>query len=368
MLRGDEVTCLNHLEDVSPAAAALGIFSVCFSTLVGIPQAYKIHRLRSARGVSFLTLGLGNVGGFLYVLNLTILHYNQITLSLSKDFAFWLAAQRSLVFVWVELFNALSMLAIYPVAAYYVQDAACSVRVDALGVNWVFGMKQAVFYGFIAQVLVVLLAWVPALAVLGSTGRCEPLMVYGNVLGFVVGVIIISKFLPQLQASIYAKGSHSLSYVTYGVDAVAGVVAWAQKFFITKERISTWLPPLFLHALEVIVLSLNYYHDSRRKAEGGDKHESDDDERASEGDHLYGGTDNSRADTSPLLAPAVGVDRPSDRLGGGEGSSEVRARDGGGGGGGGSGSDGGGGSSDRIARSREKAEPSAFDKFVDAFL
>jgi len=40
--------------------------------------------------------------------------------------------------------------------------------------------------------------------------------------------------------------------------------------FITKERISSWLPPLFLHALEVTVLSLNYYHDERRRrGEGG---------------------------------------------------------------------------------------------------
>lgn len=51
-----------------PYYAALGVFSVVFSTLVGIPQAYKIHKLKSARGVSFLTLGLGNIGGFLYVL------------------------------------------------------------------------------------------------------------------------------------------------------------------------------------------------------------------------------------------------------------------------------------------------------------
>ena len=53
-----------------------------------------------------------------------------------------------------------------------------------------------------------------------------------------VGVLIICKFLPQLQTAIYAKGSHSLSYVTYGVDAVAGVVAWAQKFFITKAGLT----------------------------------------------------------------------------------------------------------------------------------
>ena len=59
---------------------------------------YKIYSRKSARGVSFLTLGLGNIGSFLYVLNLTILHYNQIALSVSGDFAFWLKAQRSLTF------------------------------------------------------------------------------------------------------------------------------------------------------------------------------------------------------------------------------------------------------------------------------
>jgi len=152
----------------------------------------------------------------------------------------------------------------------YVKDEPCTIAVGALGVHWVFGMKDAVFYGFLVQALVVFTAWLPALIVFAFDGRCEPLMVYGNVLGIVVGVIIVCKFLPQLRSSIYAKGSHSLSYMTYGVDAVAGVVAWAQKFFITKERISTWLPPLFLHLLEVVVLSLNFYHDSRRKEEAGD--------------------------------------------------------------------------------------------------
>ena len=38
-----------------------------------------------------------------------------------------------------------------------------------------------------------------------------------------------------------------------------------------QERISTWLPPLFLHVLEVIVLSLNFYHDRGRKSEAGDE-------------------------------------------------------------------------------------------------
>jgi hypothetical protein len=53
--------------------------------------------------------------------------------------------------VWVEFFNAISMLSIYPVAAYYVQDTACTIKVDTLGVHWKFGMKAAVWYGFLGR-------------------------------------------------------------------------------------------------------------------------------------------------------------------------------------------------------------------------
>ena len=40
----DGVSCLSELENPSAAASALGIFSIIVSTLVGIPQAYKIYR------------------------------------------------------------------------------------------------------------------------------------------------------------------------------------------------------------------------------------------------------------------------------------------------------------------------------------
>ena len=47
-------TCLNELENPGAGATALGVFSILFSTCVGIPQAYKIWRLKSSRGVSCL--------------------------------------------------------------------------------------------------------------------------------------------------------------------------------------------------------------------------------------------------------------------------------------------------------------------------
>ena len=110
-------SCLNELENPGPWTTALGVFSICFSATVGIPQAYKIYARRSSRGISMATLGLGNIGGFLYVLNLLILHYNQIVLSYQGDFAYWARAQRSVTFVWVELVNSISMVFVFFVAA-----------------------------------------------------------------------------------------------------------------------------------------------------------------------------------------------------------------------------------------------------------
>ena len=302
--------CLNTLENPGPGATALGVFSILFSTCVGIPQAYKIWRLKSSRGVSFLTLGLGNIGSFLYVLNLVILHYNQITLSLSRDFAFWVSAQRSLTFVWVELFNALSMLCIYPIASLYVVDEPCPVKIPTLGISEVYSMKDAVYYGFLVQVGIVFVAWLPAVFVFSIDGRCEPLMIYGNFVGFLVGIIIVVKFLPQLRESWYARGSYSLSYLTYGVDAVAGIVAWGQKVFVTDERVSSWLPPLFLHALEIFVLCLNAYHDraghqdmSRRH--GGAGYNAYQEQRDEGGDEEGGGYHHPQRGTAGPPGPAV---------------------------------------------------------------
>jgi uncharacterized protein with PQ loop repeat len=258
-------SCLNELENPGPWTTALGVFSICFSATVGIPQAYKIYARRSSRGISMATLGLGNIGGFLYVLNLLILHYNQIVLSYQGDFAYWARAQRSVTFVWVELVNSISMVFVFFVAARFEEDEPGRFTWEALGIDIAYRTRDATRLWAIAQVAIISLAWFPALLVLASEQRCEPLMVYGNALGAVVAVNFVCKFMPQLIASIKAEGSHSLSYLTYGVDAGSGVVAWAQKVFVTEERVSSWAPPLFLHALEVATLAINWRNDQRRK-------------------------------------------------------------------------------------------------------
>jgi uncharacterized protein with PQ loop repeat len=293
--------CLHTLEPIREPFVFLGVCSVAVATLLGVPQALKIIRRRSARGVSFTTLGLGNIGGFLYVLNMYILHYDQILLAGSpfRNFQTWAEAQPHMLFIWVELANTLSLLMITPVAYAYLEDEPHAVVLDIpiVGMKIDWGMKESVRYGIAAQVLVLAGAWVPSLWILSREGRCEPLAAYANILGIVVALIICGKFIPQVRESLGNKGSKSLSYVTYGLDIVAGIVALLQKLFITHERLSTWVPPLFLHSLEAYVLGTNYYYDKKKFAEVTERRERD----AEDGERAEYGSDEERVQSERLL-------------------------------------------------------------------
>lgn len=298
----DAAGCLTSLEDVSPALRALGACSFVVATLIGVPQCVKIARRKSSRGVSFWTLGLTNVGGFLSVLNMYVLHYDQIALAGSPldDFGAWARAQASLLFLWVELANTLSMLAVWPLAYAHVEDSERAFVFSFGGATVEWSMKKALRMGLVAQATVVVAAWAPALWVLSSAGECAPLAWYGNAMGVLVSLIIMMKFLPQVKESIGERGSGSLSYVTYGADVCAGMVALAQKLFVTRERVSTWMPPLILHSMEVYVLAINYLNDRAKLGDGLEHRRRDATDGAERGDSPYG-SDEERVQSERLL-------------------------------------------------------------------
>ena len=295
----DAAGCLTELETISPTLRALGLCSFVVSTLIGVPQCVKIIRRKSARGVSFWTLALGNVGGFLYVLNMYVLHYDQIVLVGDRGSAEgWFAAQSSLLFLWVELANTLSMLAVTPVAYAYVDDTehAFVWSIGPVSMDW--SMKKAIRMGAWAQAAVGAGAWMPAMFALRRAGECAPVAWYGNAMGIVVAMITCFKFMPQLLRSMKNKGSGSLSYVTYGADVCAGMVALLQKLFVTKERVSTWVPPLVLHSMEAYVLGMNYFYDRAKMSEVRERRERD-----SEAGGEYG-SDDERVQSERLIARA----------------------------------------------------------------
>ena len=140
-----------------------------------------------------------------------------------------------------------------------------------------------------------------------ALGRVRAVARYGNAMGVVVAIITCFKFMPQVVSSMENKGSGSLSYVTYGVDCCAGVVALLQKLFVTKERVSTWVPPLLLHSMEAYVLGMNYFYDRMKMREARERRERD-----SEAGGEYG-SDDERAQSERLIARA-GIEAAIRRL------------------------------------------------------
>ena len=295
----DAAGCLTELERISPGMRALGLCSVVVGALMGVPQCVKIHRRRSARGVSHVTLALGNVGAFLCALNLYVLHYDQIVLASEiEGVSGWFSAQSSLVFLWVELATAASTTAATAYAYAYAEDTESAFVWSVGGISMDWSMEKAIRIGAMVQACAVVGAWTPAVVALRGAGECAPVARYGNAMGVVVAIITCFKFMPQVVSSMENKGSGSLSYVTYGVDCCAGVVALLQKLFVTKERVSTWVPPLLLHSMEAYVLGMNYFYDRMKMREARERRERD-----SEAGGEYG-SDDERAQSERLIARA----------------------------------------------------------------
>uniref|UniRef100_A0A7S3E778 PQ-loop repeat-containing protein 1 n=1 Tax=Rhodosorus marinus TaxID=101924 RepID=A0A7S3E778_9RHOD len=73
-----ELKCLSELEDVSSVALYVGLLAIPLCLLTPVPQYYKLYKRGSAAGFSSMMLLIGNIGRSLNVINLLILHYDQV--------------------------------------------------------------------------------------------------------------------------------------------------------------------------------------------------------------------------------------------------------------------------------------------------
>ena len=202
---------------------------------------------------------------------------------MSIYFAFWLSAQRSLVFVWVE--RAARALTFYPIAAYSPGRRAPSLRAprhrlalrppktpcstgsscSSSSSSWPGSPRPSSSPstegprrppGSSPATRVPLsrtritrprLLRSPPDRNRKRPGsfprrRCEPLMVYGNLVGLLVAIIIVCKFLPQLHASSTPRVPlPQLSHLRRGCRRRRGGVR-AKVLHHARAHPSSWLP------------------------------------------------------------------------------------------------------------------------------
>lgn len=272
--------CLNQLESQSPPLFLFGVGSIVLVVLNQVPQYRKILLARSADGLSAITVALGNVSSTFNVVNLAILHANQVPLCLSRSTSF-LECQASFLVLYSALAGLLACFPVYFLKLYYHKRTHRTAG--------------ALVAGAYVQVLIVLCAIVPAFLSVMPWGDCEEYRDFANVLGFLNTIILCCQYLPQIYQTYRYKGSGAVSYVTLACDSLGGYTMVAYKIYATSERLSSWFPYLVFHTSELVVIAVALYFDRR-------KHR-DRKLTASGISALHHGLESPRSDTSDRLLP-----------------------------------------------------------------
>jgi len=245
-----ELKCLSELEDVSSVALYVGLLAIPLCLLQPVPQYYKLYKRGSAAGFSSMMLLIGNIGRALNVINLLILHYDQIQLCFSGP-GMMIKCQPSLLVLYSGLTGCLSLFPLYVVVS--LMNSRRSSR--APGTPGASNHRR-LWIGLFCQFLIIGLVGSPFVMVI-QEGRCAPFQTYANVVGFFNAFFLCAQFLPQIFLTWTQKEGGAISYLMYFPDVLGGYIMTVEKAFGTHERISTWMPYALMHTLELIMLILN---------------------------------------------------------------------------------------------------------------
>ena len=173
------------LDDLEPMSVPLVIFGACAAVLVAleqIPQYRKLLLTRTSAGLSSYTLGIGNLASGFNVINLTILHANQIALCFGE------AGARCLPSLLVLCSGCSAFLVCSPIYWFAVRFGASGPRIAA----------RRAWMGIGAQAALLAVAGLPALASILPSGSCQTYRRYAHVVGFSNTALLTSQYLPQV--------------------------------------------------------------------------------------------------------------------------------------------------------------------------
>ena len=228
-----------------------GRFSYGFTALCCVltalpfaPQYVKFALRDSAEGVSRWTLALIIFTTWLQVLNLLVLHWDELSgCAAAGDIAACDHSLTTLAYVSTSFLVAAPLL---PFALWY---TPAGPEREA-GVLLLAGLGGAV-----------LATGLPVLIGLALYNACTPLAPYASFLGLSTAGLYILVYLPQLLRSLALRRSGSLSYGFLVLHLLLGVGSAAQKALGTHERVVTWAPPLSANVMQLVLIIVNLWYD-----------------------------------------------------------------------------------------------------------
>ena len=213
-----------------------------------LTRASPRRNRQSASGVSQVTLALVTLSTWLQLLNLVVLHYDQLAACVAEGTAGWQACDHSLTTLAYIATSLVAAAPLLPVALAYTPP----------------GRRRDTGVRLLVCLLVALLATgAPVVVGLSLYGSCAPLAAYATVLGVSCALAYILMYLPQIIVSIQTQSAGSLSYGFLALHILLGVASAVQKAEGTHERIVTWAPPLVANVAQLVLICLNLHYDAR---------------------------------------------------------------------------------------------------------
>ncbi|KYQ88939.1 hypothetical protein DLAC_10522 [Tieghemostelium lacteum] len=256
----------------------LGIILILGAIISTVPQHMKILKNKSAAGLSFLWLFLGNINQYATFINGVVLKYPQIQacsklgflqcspslLSLFQLFVFWLFS--------------------FPFYVYFLFFTPSDLKKLAKE-NLIEARKsqKEFLYAkilFIIEVSFIIICTVIMFSIIRGTGECsKTTFVFGNVIGIFSVVITFVQWSPQIYKTAKYKSPGSFSIIMLLIQGPGTLVLLYYFIFVSKEQVSTWLSYLAAVIQLFIVLGLLIYYqrkDKAKEAEEDDKTDSSD--------------------------------------------------------------------------------------------
>ncbi|EFA74763.1 hypothetical protein PPL_11795 [Heterostelium album PN500] len=255
---------LVHMNGLS---IALGVGLIIGGVISTLPQHYKILKSKSASGLSYLWLFLGNVNQFSACVNAFMLKYPQIDACTKLGFMKCgpsMLALIQLVALWMFTF---------PIYILYIIFTPNDLkRINATGGDIVWARREYRFGKIFFGLLIIFLMVIPATmaGLLYQYGPCKhPSYIFGYTMGIVSTIVTFIQWSPQIYKTWRQKSGGTLSITMLWIQGPGTVITIYFLVFVSQESVSTWLSYVSaaLQIFILLIMLIYYKHKNRDNQE-----------------------------------------------------------------------------------------------------
>lgn len=232
-----------HVE-ISAAGAALGTFLLSATTVVYVPQLWKLHSRKSSEGVQPLTVVLILMYASTNAASTLGMKWKQFERCVHEG-SYCLVEQLDALQVVVSAIGWLSiLLSVVVLPPHNTRRWRALAAASALGIA---------------------LLWA-AVCIVSAAEPCGPVAVaLARAIGWTSALFVVVAFVPQLHETWKAKSAGSLSLLFVLFQAAGCCLVVSNQVFSAHDPVAVWLPTAVSGCMQVCVFCLASYYECTRR-------------------------------------------------------------------------------------------------------